>query len=55
MNALNQIPLWITISQWILLLALGLLVVVAFRQLSYLINLRDISKNVLELKKMVFL
>ncbi len=45
MNATSQIPLWITISQWGLLLVLGLLVIIAYRQLSYFINLRDVLNN----------
>ncbi len=37
------LPLWLVISQWVLLLALGLLVIVMYRQLGYLLHLRDVG------------
>lgn len=35
------LPLWLVVSQWVLLFALGLLVIVMYRQLGYLLHLRD--------------
>lgn len=37
------LPLWLVISQWVLLFALGLLVIVMYRQLGYLLHLRDVG------------
>lgn len=34
-------PLWLVVSQWVLLFALGLLVIVMYRQLGYLLHLKD--------------
>ncbi len=36
-------PLWLVVSQWVLLFALGLLVIVMYRQLGYLLHLRDVG------------
>jgi hypothetical protein len=36
-----SVPLWIAIGQWVLLFALGILVVVAYRQLGYMMHLKD--------------
>ncbi len=34
-------PLWLVVSQWVLLFALGLLVIAMYRQLGYLLHLKD--------------
>ncbi|HET8851680.1 MAG TPA: hypothetical protein VFN02_04080 [Ktedonobacteraceae bacterium] len=39
------LPLWAVISQWMLLLALGFFVVVAYRQLGYMLRLKDIGSD----------
>ncbi|MGH2532600.1 MAG: TlpA family protein disulfide reductase [Thermomicrobiales bacterium] len=38
-----SLPLWIVVAQWILLLGLGLLVVVLYRQLGYYLRLQRIG------------
>lgn len=35
------LPLWLVVSQWTLLLALGFLVIVMYRQLRFLLHLKD--------------
>lgn len=37
------LPLWIVVSQWIVLFALGFLVVVMYRQMAYLLRLKDVG------------
>jgi hypothetical protein len=39
------LPLWVAISQWILLFALGFFVFVAYRQLGYMLRLKDIGSE----------
>src|SRR5690348_5630580 len=36
-----SLPLWVVVSQWVLLLALGFLVIVAYRQFGYMMYLKD--------------
>lgn len=45
MNGTVQVSIWIVVGQWVLLFALGLLVVVAYRQLGYMLHLKDIMSN----------
>lgn len=45
MNGTVQVSIWIVVGQWILLFALGLLVVVAYRQLGYILHLNDQMSN----------
>ncbi len=45
MNGLIQVPLWIFISQWILLFALGAFVITAYRQLGYILHLHDFMET----------
>lgn len=37
------LPLWLIISQWVLLFALGFLVIIMYRQLGFLLRLRDLG------------
>jgi hypothetical protein len=39
------LPLWVAISQWMLLLALGFFVIVAYRQIGYMLHLKDIGSE----------
>jgi hypothetical protein len=39
------VPLWLMTSQWVLLLALGALVAIAYRQLGYMLRLKDMGSN----------
>ena len=39
------LPLWVAISQWVLLLALGFFVIVAYRQIGYMLHLKDIGSE----------
>ena len=39
------LPLWVAISQWVLLFGLGFFVVVAYRQLGYMLRLKDIGSE----------
>src|SRR5260221_6726680 len=39
------LPLWVAVSQWVLLLVLGFFVVVAYRQLGYMLRLEDIGSE----------
>jgi hypothetical protein len=39
------LPLWAVVSQWVLLLALGFFLVVAYRQLGYMLRLKDIGSE----------
>ncbi len=39
------LPVWIVTSQWVLLFALGGLVIVAYRQLGYTLHLEDIGSD----------
>src|SRR5947209_10368556 len=36
-----SLPLWLVVSQWVLLFALGLLIVVMYRQVGFLQQLKD--------------
>lgn len=46
MNDTIQVSLWIFIGQWCLLLALGFMVIIAYRQLGYLVHLRETLSSV---------
>jgi hypothetical protein len=46
MNDTVQVSLWIFIGQWSLLLALGFLVIIAYRQLGYLVHLKETLRSV---------
>lgn len=35
------LPLWLFVSQWVLLFALGVLIVLAYRQIGYMVHLTD--------------
>ena len=39
------LPTWVVVSQWILLFALGGLVIVVYRQLAYVLQLRDLGSE----------
>jgi len=43
--AVIALPLWLIVSQWTLLLALGLLVIVMYRQVGFLQNLKNINSE----------
>ncbi len=45
MNGMVQVSIWMVIGQWTLLFALGVLVIVAYRQLGYLVYLKDMVSN----------
>lgn len=38
-----SLPLWLVVSQWVLLFALGCLVIVAYRQLGYMLHLKEMG------------
>lgn len=40
-----MLPLWVAVSQWVLLLVLGFFVVVAYRQLGFMLRLKDIGSE----------
>jgi hypothetical protein len=35
------LPLWFVVAQWVLLFALGMLIIILYRQLGFLLHLRD--------------
>jgi len=37
------LPVWLVVSQWVLLFALGFLVIVMYRQLGFLLHLKDLG------------
>jgi hypothetical protein len=37
------LPVWLVVSQWMLLFALGFLVIVMYRQLGFLLQLKDLG------------
>lgn len=39
------LPLWVAVSQWVLLFTLGFFVVVAYRQLGFMLRLKDIASE----------
>jgi len=39
------LPLWMAVSQWVLLFTLGFFVVVAYRQLGFMLHLKDIASE----------
>lgn len=40
-----SLPLWVVVSQWTLLFVLGCLVIVAYRQLGYMLHLKDMGSE----------
>lgn len=39
------LPIWVVITQWVLLLTLGFFVIVAFRQLAVILRLKDVGSE----------
>ncbi len=40
-----SLPLWVVVSQWVLIFALGCLVIIAYRQLGYVMHLKEIGSE----------
>lgn len=46
MNGTVLVPLWVLICEWTLLFALGFLVILAFRQIGYILHLKEELSNI---------